>query len=67
MKPNPHRSRLRFEGFDLDPASGETKREFVLPVREGFEDPQSWGYIGVSEDTLVAGGQPVAGPGALRG
>ncbi|MEM7234620.1 MAG: hypothetical protein AAF517_20745, partial [Planctomycetota bacterium] len=50
--------------LQLDPASGETKREFVLPVREGFEDPQSWGYIGVSEDTLVAGGQPVSGNSA---
>jgi outer membrane protein assembly factor BamB len=42
----------------LDPATGETRREFKLPA-EADQDPPAWGYIGVWEDLLVAGCSPV--------
>ncbi|HXK58814.1 MAG TPA: PQQ-binding-like beta-propeller repeat protein [Acidobacteriota bacterium] len=38
----------------LDIATGETKRTFSLPARNGVE-PNRWGYIGIVHDLLIAG------------
>ena len=38
----------------LDPASGDTLQKIELPVDESGEK-REWGYIGVYEDTLLAG------------
>jgi len=43
----------------LDPATGETVREFALPAAAGRPAPH-WGYIGVYEDLLIAGSAPLA-------
>ena len=43
----------------LDPATGETLDTFRLPVPEGTSGPPSWGYIGVWEDLLIAGSEPL--------
>ena len=43
----------------LDPATGETVREFRLPAIDGHPTPH-WGYIGVYEDLLIAGAVPTA-------
>jgi len=42
----------------LDPATGETMKEFTLPARDG-EEPPRWGFITVSDDLLVATASPV--------
>ena len=44
----------------LDPATGKTRRDFVLPGGDGDpnHDP-NWGYLGVWEDLLVAGSSPM--------
>ncbi|RPJ61312.1 MAG: hypothetical protein EHM23_07360 [Acidobacteria bacterium] len=39
----------------LDIKTGETKKVFSLPARNGVE-PKRWGYIGASSDKLIAGG-----------
>jgi len=44
----------------LDPPTGETMSEFTLPPPPGGDRPQAWGYIGIYEDLLLAGGSPVA-------
>ena len=38
----------------LDASSGQTLRQFILPVEANNESP-SWGYIGVYQDLLLAG------------
>ncbi len=38
----------------LDPATGETIRDFVLPATETGESP-NWGYIGIYENVLIGG------------
>ena len=43
----------------LDIRTGETKKAFSLPGPNGVE-PAKWGYIGVSRDKLIAGGDFVA-------
>ncbi len=39
----------------LDPATGATLDEFVLPEEPGSDQPPEWGYIGVYKDYLIAG------------
>ncbi|MEA3399841.1 MAG: PQQ-binding-like beta-propeller repeat protein [Armatimonadota bacterium] len=43
----------------LDPATGETLSELVLPPADNGGGPQQWGYIGIWEDLLIAGASPV--------
>ncbi|MHB8900447.1 MAG: outer membrane protein assembly factor BamB family protein, partial [Thermoguttaceae bacterium] len=38
----------------LDPATGETRRQFTLPAGADGNRPE-WGYVGVYEDLLLAG------------
>ncbi len=38
----------------LDAATGETRRQFVLPAGDDGKSPE-WGYIGIYEDLLLAG------------
>lgn len=42
----------------LDPATGETLAEFVLPPEDG--KAPHWGFVSVCEDLLIAGAAPVA-------
>lgn len=42
----------------LDPATGATMSEFVLPRANGDEQPH-WGYIGIYGDRLIAGSTPL--------
>ena len=42
----------------LDPATGKTLAEFRLPAANGNTKPR-WGYIGLYEDLLIAGGSPI--------
>lgn len=42
----------------LDPKTGQTLRQFELR-RERQEQPMFWGYIGVYDEVLIAGGSPV--------
>lgn len=39
----------------LDSRTGKTINSISLPKTPGKEDPESWGYIGVYEDFLIAG------------
>lgn len=39
----------------LDSATGQTKGEIELPLVPGDDERPDWGYIGVYEDTLIAG------------
>lgn len=63
------------QALRLDPATGRTVREFVLPVRRDPElaatatatgaaaadgEPPYWGYLSVFQDLLIAGSSPVA-------
>ena len=41
----------------LDPATGETVRTLELPPLPSGSSPDSWGYIGVWDDLLIAGSQ----------
>ncbi|MCK5801729.1 MAG: PQQ-binding-like beta-propeller repeat protein [Lentisphaeria bacterium] len=41
----------------LDPATGETLGQWRLPALGDVQEP-NWGYIGVYEDLLIAGGAP---------
>lgn len=41
----------------LDPATGQTVREFSLPQSDG--QVPNWGYLGVYEDLLIAGSRPL--------
>ncbi|MCZ6794279.1 MAG: PQQ-binding-like beta-propeller repeat protein, partial [Planctomycetota bacterium] len=43
----------------LDPATGETLRELVLPAADDKAEPPEWGYIGAWGDYLLAGARPV--------
>ncbi|HUS81373.1 MAG TPA: PQQ-binding-like beta-propeller repeat protein, partial [Armatimonadota bacterium] len=43
----------------LDPATGETMAEFILPPTEGSDQPQGWGFISVCGDLLAAGASPI--------
>ena len=43
----------------LDPATGEKISEFTLPPKGDATTPPDWGYIGVWEDLLIAGSEPL--------
>lgn len=43
----------------LDPASGETLREIVVPPEEPEGEPLEWGYINVAGDYVIAGVEPL--------
>ncbi len=43
----------------LDPATGETVREFTLPPAPGEDRPQAWGFVSVYRDLLIAGASPI--------
>ncbi len=42
----------------LDPATGETLGELVLPPEEDATDPQTWGFTAIEGDILIAGASP---------
>ena len=44
--------------FVLDPATGKTMQEWRLPALGDTTEP-NWGYIGVHDDLLIAGGAPL--------
>jgi len=43
----------------LDPTTGQTVAEFALPPDPVTREAPQWGYIGVSNDVLVAGSNPL--------
>jgi len=43
----------------LDPVTGAQVGEILLPAGPGETEPQVWGYIGVTGDTLIAGASPL--------
>ena len=41
----------------LDAATGETQQEIRLPSTSPTDQPDAWGYLGVWEDSLIAGAE----------
>lgn len=50
----------------LDPASGAQVGEILLPAAPGEAEPQVWGYIGVTGETLIAGASPLVFQGEAK-
>ena len=44
---------------ELDPATGQTRKQLRLPMLPGDEEPSQWQFLLVYEDLLVAGAYPV--------
>jgi len=50
----------------LDPGSGRTVREFLLPASPGARTSPLWGYINVVDEYLIGGADPVFDPSLVK-